>query len=141
MSAPTWGDPIKFCEADKWEVNRKTKHIVFKKVLPDSSELRTQASRGKDQQAIGQGLFHFILREELLVSEDEFWKAIESRQPAERPGHPPAVPPRKPNPQLVHQLEQQLRLGAEEIAKLSHDEAVRLLDQHHARAADPDTNG
>jgi len=72
MSAPTWGDLIKFCEADKWEVNRQTKHIVFKKVLPDSSELRTQASRGKDQQAIGQGLFHFILREELLVSEDEF---------------------------------------------------------------------
>lgn len=142
MSAPTWGDLRAFCGADHWAPPRQTKHAVYKKVLADGTALQTEASRGKDSENIGAGLFHFILRVELQVSEDEFWEAIRTGEPASRPAHPalPAAPP-KPSAGMVFQLRKYLRLTDAEISKLSKDEAVETLKEYFSRPSEnPDAH-
>lgn len=142
MRAPTWGDLVAFCKADRWNPPRQTKHAVYKKVLADGTALQTEASRGKDPEHIGDGLFRFILRVELRVSEDEFWEAIRTGEPAPRPAHPapPVVPP-KPSAGLVFQLHKYLRLTDEEVSKLSRDDAVEMLREHFSRPSeDPDAD-
>ena len=141
MSAPTWGDLVAFCKADQWDSPRQARHAVYKKVLADGTALQTEASRGKDSEHIGAGLFHFILRAELQVSADEFWEAIHTGEPSLRPAHPapPMVPP-KPSAGLVFQLRTYLRLTDEEISKVSKDEAVEMLSEYFSRPSeDPDT--
>lgn len=134
MSSPTWGDLTAFRRADQWARARQTKHLIYTKVLADGTSLRTEASRGKDSETIGEGLFHFILRVELQVSEDEFWRAIRTGKPADRPAHPaprPAV--RRPDAGVVFQLREHLGLGDDQIAKLSRDEAIAMLNDHYSK--------
>lgn len=134
MSSPTWGDLIAFCEADQWERARQTKHAIYTKVLADGTSLRTQASRGKHSRPIGADLFHFILRVELQVSEDEFWRSIRAGEPADRPAHPMASPEvRRPDAGMVSQLRRHLKLGDDEIAKLSRDEAIAILSNYYSK--------
>jgi hypothetical protein len=137
VSAPTWGDLVAFCKADQWNLSRQTKHAVYTRVLADGTALQTEASRGKDAHDIGVGLFHFILRVELRVSEEEFWEAIRTGEPARRPAHPapPRVPP-KPSAGMVHQLRKYLRLGDDEISELSKDEAIEKLNEYFSRPSD-----
>ena len=137
MSAPTWGDLVAFCKADQWVLSRQSRHAVYKKVLADGTALQTEASRGKDAENIGAGLFHFILRVELQVSEEEFWEAIRNGEPARRPAHPspPEVPPR-PSAGLVYQLRKHVGLSEEEIGKLSKDDAVKMLNDYFSRRSD-----
>lgn len=134
MSAPTWGDLAKFCKADQWNPPRQTKHAVYTKVLADGTSLMMETSRGKDSENIGHGLFHFILREELQVSEDEFWQAIKTGKPAARPAHPapaPAAP--KPGAGMVFQLRRYLHLTDAQIEPLSKDDAIRMLQEYYSR--------
>ena len=135
MSAPTWGDLVAFCKADRWDPPRQTKHAVYTKVLPDGTALLTEVSRGKAADTIGKGLFHFILRVELQVSEEEFWLAIKSGKPAARPAHPaPAPVPAKPDAGLIFQLRKYLHLTDAQLAPLSKEEAVEMLQEFYSRA-------
>lgn len=137
MSAPTWGDLIAFCKADKWQRARETRHTVYKRVLADGTALQTEVSRGKNSVAIGAGLFHFILRAELHVSEAEFWETIRTAKPAPRPGHPvPAAVSRRPDAGLVFQLRKYLALTDAEMGKLSRDEAIHKLNKYYSRASE-----
>ena len=130
MKTPTWGTIAAFCAADDWQLDRQSKHTFFGKTLPDGTSLETHVPHGKQGQAIGPGLFHFILRTQLKVSAAEFWDAVENERPAKRPGHPPAAPTKKPDARMIQQLETDLGLGPRQIAKLSRDEALRLLEKH-----------
>lgn len=140
MSAPTWGDLVAFCKADQWDSPRQTKHAVYRKVLADGTALQTEASRGKDSGSIGAGLFHFILRVELQVSEDEFWAAIRTGEPASRPAHPaPPSVPSKPSAGLVFQIRKYLPLTDAEISKLSREEAIEILKEYFSRPSEDST--
>src|SRR5207247_11146134 len=92
---------------------------------------QTRVAQRKGANNIGPRLFHFIPRVELKVSEDEFWQALRSGEPASRPAHP-APPPvsRKPSAGLVFQLRKHLHLTDVEISRLSKDEAVEMLNEH-----------
>ena len=72
MKTPTWGAIAAFCAADGWTLDRQSTHTFFEKTLPDGTGLQTHVPHGKQGQAIGPGLFHFILRTQLEVSAAEF---------------------------------------------------------------------
>lgn len=65
------------------------------------------------------------------MSAAEFWDAVENKRPAKRPGHPPAAPAvKRPDARMIQQLETDLGLSTDRVAKLSRAEALRLLEKH-----------
>lgn len=134
MKTPTWGSIAAFCAEDKWKPDRQSKHTFFEKLLPDGTDLQTHVPHGKEGETIGRDLFGFILRTQLQVSAKEFWETIDDKRPTKRPGHPPAAPAvKKPDARTVQQLHTELRLSSDEIAELSRDDALRLLEKHWSR--------
>jgi hypothetical protein len=137
MRTPTWGSIRTFCKLDGWRPVRATKHAVYQKVLNDGTALETRVSQKPEKDEIGPGLFQFILRTQLQVSAAEFWAVIDEKRPARRPQELPAPPSvRRPSPSIVKQLERVLGLGPSDISALSHDDAVKLLNDHRSRPRD-----
>lgn len=134
MKTPTWGAVAAFCAEDNWKPDRQSKHTFFEKALPNGTNLQTHVPHRKAGETIGLDLFGFILRTQLQVSAKEFWETIESKQPAKRPGHPTARPAaRKPDARTVQRLHSELGLTGDEVAQLSRDQALRLLEKHWSR--------
>lgn len=83
MTQPKLGDLRKFCDNDGWDRKKKTDHWRYTKTLPDGRTLRTKVSFGSGE--IGDpGLFAAILRAQLDVSEQEFWRVVRHGGPALR---------------------------------------------------------
>lgn len=54
-------------------------HKRYSKVLPDGTRLRTKVSR-HPREGIGEDLFRRILRDQLRVTEQEFWAVVRNRK-------------------------------------------------------------
>lgn len=91
-----FAEPRKFCESDRWDPKKRTDHWRYTKRFPDGRTLRTKVSFGSGD--LGDpGLFAAILREQLQVTEEEFWRVVRDGGPARRPDAPIAAPT-KPTP-------------------------------------------
>ena len=80
----TWPQPDRenhdrFCRAEKWERVRDargrtgTHHVTYELTLHDGRILRTRISHPVDRTAYGAAMWRHILRDQLDVTEDEFW--------------------------------------------------------------------
>jgi hypothetical protein len=131
VKTPTWGEIERFCRIDGWREVRRTGHVFFEKVLPDGTVLRTHRSFAS-KKTMSPGRFSAILRGQLEVSVDDFWSALETGKPVDRPSAPPEAGPTLPAyPARV--LERELHLSQEEMAKLSEEEARRLVEEYWSR--------
>ncbi len=83
MRTPTWAQVERFCRIDGWREVRRTGHVHFEKLLADGTLLRTHRSHAS-RKTMSPGRFKAILRHQLRVGEDEFWRAIETGEPVER---------------------------------------------------------
>jgi hypothetical protein len=92
---PSWGHIDAFCAADGWTQCRTTDHVHWEKVLPDGSVLKTHRSLASNK-VIKPNRFHLILREQLQVSQKQFWEAINTGSPVERPVILDDAPPEYP---------------------------------------------
>ena len=72
---PTFRHLKRFCEGDRWVLIRSTDHWYYEKVLPDGRVLRTKVSRAL-QREIPRHLWERILKHQLHITEEEFWKKI-----------------------------------------------------------------
>ena len=81
MKTPTWQEIEEFCRRDGWTPVRETNHGFFRKVLPDGTVLETHRSVSDDKM-MSPGRFTSILRLQLRVGEDEFWRTIRTGTPA-----------------------------------------------------------
>lgn len=131
MKTPTWGEIERFCRIDGWREARSTDHVFFEKVLPDGTVLRTHRSFAS-KKTMSPGRFNAILRNQLQVSADDFWSALETGEPVDRPSAPPEPGPTLPA-YLARVLEGELHLPQEEIARLTEEEARRLVEEHWSR--------
>ena len=83
MRTPTWAQIERFCRIDDWREVRRTGHVHFEKVLPDGTVLRTHRSFSS-RKTMSPGRFVAILRYQLHVSEEQFWRVLETRKPVDR---------------------------------------------------------
>lgn len=128
MRTPTWGEIERFCRIDGWQASRRTDHVFFEKTLADGTVLRTHRSfAGSKTMSLGR--FKAILRNQLRVSEEDFWRALETGEPVVRPSEPLEAEPGLPA-WLVRVLTMELRLSESEIAELTSAEAERLVYEH-----------
>jgi len=91
VPTPQWSDIRRFCEQDRWEPKKLTDHWRYTKKVADRT-LRTKASF-KSGTIDDPDLFAAILREQLAVDEDEFWRVIRDGGPARRARPAPTPTP------------------------------------------------
>lgn len=133
MKHPTWDDIRRFCEIDGWEPthaergrNRRD-HDRYVKTLPDGRVLRTKASHGRDE--IGdKGLVKHILRDQLEVTEEQFWDAVDNGRAPQRGGDQHATS-QTTDPSLPGWLA--VNLSA--LVGLSDDEIFALVEEQAMR--------
>lgn len=133
---PTRAAHEKFCHAEQWTRVRDargrtgTDHRTFELALPDGRVLRTRISHPVDRTAYGASMWSHVLRDQLDVTEEEFWRCVQDGILPKR-GVPD--PPAESLPaELVYLLKNRVGLGEAEIAALSKDEAVARLNQYWA---------
>lgn len=101
-------------------------HVTFKLVLPSGDVLRTRISRPVDRSTYAPSMWSHILRDQLRVSVTEFWACVLDGELPNRGGT--VVPDSALPLHLVARLVRELGLSRDEVAGLSADEAVRLLN-------------
>lgn len=83
MRTPTWAEIERFCRIDGRRAVRRSNHVFYEKVLPDSIVLRTHRSFSS-RKSMSPGRFKAILRYQLRVTEEQFWQALDTRRPVDR---------------------------------------------------------
>lgn len=136
MSWPpaTRQDHEKFCDVEGWKTVRNargraaTHRVTYELDLPDGRILRTRISHPVDRGTYGPSLWGHILRDQLQVSESEFWGCVREgvkpdrgmrEQPAE------ALPA-----DLVYLLITRVGLSDAEVGVMSKAEAVERLNRY-----------
>lgn len=72
---PKYGELKRFCEKNGWVLTRNTDHWYYEKVLFDGTILRTKVSHAV-QKEIPRRLWKRILKMQLKITEEDFWKFI-----------------------------------------------------------------
>ena len=107
---------------------RGTHHVTYELPLPDGRILRTRISHPVDRTVYGAALWSHVLRDQLVVSEEEFWACVLEGQTPDR-GAP--TPPREALPaEVVHLLIRRVGLSEETVATLSKEEALSRLQEY-----------
>jgi hypothetical protein len=138
-SQPTRQDHDKFCDLEGWTLVRDargrtgTHHVTYELNLPDGRILRTRISHPPDRTTYGSSLWSHILRDQLAVSEEEFWACVRDGVKPDRgmPEAPPAALPAD----LVHLLLTRVGLSDFEVAAMSKVEAVERLNRYWTEGA------
>ncbi len=127
-------DIRRFCEVDNWESKdakagkKRRDHDRFFKTLPDGSVLRTKASRGNKE--LGGDLARHILRDQLRVTEAQFWEAVDQGKRPARAGQGPHPPQRPTLPGwLVAVLVHKVGLPESCVAGMSEDAALKAWQE------------
>jgi hypothetical protein len=89
LPQPTRKDHQNYCLNEGWTQIRNARgkgghHITFELTLPDGRVLRTRVSHPPNRQTYGPSMWAHILREQLQVSEDEFWACVREKKVPQR---------------------------------------------------------
>lgn len=140
-SSPTWGDIAAFLGVDGWREipagergGRRQKHIFFEKLLENGRLLQTHISHDRDSRP-GPHTFSLILKEQLEVGRAEFWDAIRSGAPVSRPVPTESDDAVELPGWTIPVLQGSLHMSQEDMARLSEDEAIQLVNDYWARAS------
>lgn len=131
---PTRKDHQAFCDAEGWARVRDargctgTHHVTFEFALPDGRVLRTRISHPVDRTDCGPSLWNHILRDQLLVTEAEFWACV--RDGAVPTRGVPEIPAAALPADVVHLLMSRVGLTEAEVAAMTKDEAVARLQRY-----------
>jgi hypothetical protein len=135
----TWPQPDRenhdrFCRNEGWKRVRDargrtgTHHVTYELTLHDGRILRTRISHPVDRTVYGATMWRHILRDQLDVTEGEFWDCA---QQGDLPDRGAPAPPREALPaDLVYLLVHRVGLGEEAIAEMTKDEAVARLQRY-----------
>ena len=89
--------------------------------------MRTRISRPPDRTIYGSGLWSHILRDQLKVSPDEFWKCANDGILPQRSR--PATSDRSIPTEVLYLLKRRVGLSESQIAKMTADTAIERLQQ------------
>lgn len=131
---PTRKDHLRFCEIEGWSQVRASKgktgthHDTYEFTLESGDVLRTRISRPPDRTDYGQSLWKHILREQLRVSEAEFWECLESGNLPKRGAN--EEPEKEPIPTgVLWNLINRVGLSEDDVAGMKREEAIERLNQ------------
>ena len=131
---PTRADHAKLCENEGWRDDRDsrgrsgTHHLTYEFDLPDGRTLWTRVSHPPDSTNYGPSIWSHVLRDQLAVSEAEFWACVRG---ADRPDRGrPATPPEALPSELVYLLIHRVGLTEQEVAGMPKEQAIERLNTY-----------
>jgi hypothetical protein len=132
---PTRRDHHNFCLNEGWTQVRNARgkgghHVTFEFTLPDGRVLRTRISHPPNRQSYGPSMWAHNLREQLHVTEDDFWACVRERrlpQRGRRELTTPSIPAGVVAQLLSHGIEES------EVRLMSRSEAIERLNQIWSR--------
>lgn len=136
---PTRVDHEKFCTTEGW-VRRKnatgkrgTDHVRYELPLPDGSILYTRISHPVNRRhEYGKSRWTHILRDQLMVSADEFWACVEDGTLPDR-GAPPEATGEAIPAGVVQTLISEVHLPEAQVRKMTKPEAVQRLADYYTK--------
>ena len=140
--APTRSDHEIFCVTEGWEPVRDsrgrtgTHHLTYELHLHDGRILRTRISHPPDRTTYGKSLWSHILRDQLDVTEAEFWACVQDKVIPDR--GKPTVPPEALPADLVHLLITRVGLSEAEIAAMTKADAIARMQAYWSRPPEGD---
>jgi len=135
--AASRADHERYCAIGVWTKVRNargktgTHHVTYELALPDGRVLRTRISHPPNRTTYGAALWAHILRDQLEVSEEEFWKCLETGTPPDRGEE---VEKREALPaDLIFQLVHRFRVPEQEVKQMTKAQAVARLQECWAK--------
>jgi hypothetical protein len=126
----------KFVETEGWDRKGKARrpgatgdHFRYTLTLANGDVLSTRVSHGSGQ-LDNQKVVAHVLRDQLAVSEDDFWRCVKDGVLPPRP-RPPQVDAGRPplDAKLVRNLLRKVHLSQDEVAAMTPAEAVSAWDR------------
>lgn len=138
MNAGSRIDHHRFCLEEDWGVVRDPRgravrhHLTYERALYDGTILRTRISHPVNKETYGPRLWTTILRDQLVVTEAEFWACVKGHQlpdrgPAETPA-PGGLPAG-----LAHQLIHVAHVPEDEVRTMTLARALVRMNEHWTR--------
>jgi hypothetical protein len=135
--APSRKDHEKFCVTEGWTTRKAarrktgTHHVNYELALPDGRILLTRVSHPVNRNTYGPRLWAHILRDQLEVTEAEFWACAENQVVPERGAT--TEPPAEAIPLgVVTTLINQFHIPEAEVRAMTRDEAIQRLVEGYA---------
>ncbi|GAB2686961.1 hypothetical protein GCM10027271_57230 [Saccharopolyspora gloriosae] len=131
----TRADHERFCAREGWTRVRNargrtgTHHVIYELTLPDGRVLRTRISHPPDRSTYGPSLWAHILRDQLQVSEDDFWACVDRKVLPDR-GFPVRSSSESLPAELVRLLVHRAGVPEAEIRTMTKDEAITRLNAY-----------
>ncbi|WP_277050375.1 cytotoxic translational repressor of toxin-antitoxin stability system [Ruania albidiflava] len=131
-------DHNKFCTTEGWTPvsnargGRASHHATYELGLPDGRILRTRISHPVNATTYGAGLWAHILRDQLDVTETEFWACVKDGSKPSR-GSQRKVPEDALPVGLAWQLIHSAGVPEEEVARMTRDEAIVRMNAYWAK--------
>jgi hypothetical protein len=140
----TWPQPTrqfheKFCQIEGWTSVRDargrtgTHHVTYELCLRDGRILRTRISHPVDRTTYGPSIWGHILRDQLHVTDAEFWRCVQEGVKPDR--GEPEVPAEALPAELVYLLISRVGLDEAAVAAMTRDEAVARLNRYWAEGS------
>jgi hypothetical protein len=131
---PTRADHERFCRIEGWKQVRDargrtgTHHLTYELDLPDGRLLRTRVSHPPDRTDYGPGIWRHVLRDQLDVSEEQFWACVRD---GTVPGRSAQQTSRDALPaEVVHLLLTRVGLAEPDVAAMTREQAVARLARY-----------
>ncbi|MHB1576874.1 MAG: cytotoxic translational repressor of toxin-antitoxin stability system [Candidatus Dormibacteria bacterium] len=114
-------------------MGRSPDHRYYRLVLDDGTVLETRISHSS-KKTMSQGRWRAILRDQLGVSDEDFWKSLRDKRPVERPSGPPLEEEIEQIPLWAAELlTARLGMSLAAIAQLGRDRAIELARETWAK--------
>jgi hypothetical protein len=143
MRLPTYQEHRRFVEVEGWQdkdkasLKRKGDHHRYTLTLANGDMLYTRVSHGRGQYR-NPGMFAHILRDELRVSEEDFWRCVDDGVSPPRPEPATPTPPKEAlDAKLARNLIRKVGLTQAQVAAMSEGEAVAAWNAYLASGGDP----
>ena len=135
---PSREDHEKFCLTEGWGLVRDargrtgTDHVTYELRLHNGRILRTRISHPVNRKTYGPALWSHVLRDQLDVTEAEFWKCV--REGVKPYRGVPEIPAHALPVGVVHVLISRVGLDESEVAAMCKEEVVERLNRYWAEA-------
>ncbi len=107
---------------------RNTHHETYELELPDGSVLRTRVSRPPDRTTYGNALWAHILRDQLKVSAEEFWRCVQDGVLPGRGTRPASIDSIPAD--LLYLLKHRVGLSDARLSEMTRQEAIERIQQY-----------